>query len=309
MQLNQFKFLIAIDRYGSISRAAQELYLSQSTISQALIHLEEELGYVILNRSKRGVTFTPEGKEVLKRAYAMQQVLDSLKNITGEDENIFGDVRMASNSHLGMNVLTDAMLRLHDTYTGIHLSALARDRRDILKMLAQNDLDLAFVTYHSLALPEILNDLKRLELEQHVVYRDKMAVCTRRDHPLTKMDHVRFKDVANYERVTMSAIKDSLMLRSFGVKDDSISIVTLADVMNLRKYATMTDAVVILPGDEAVRSGRISPYKLERIQVEDFNVPFFGAWFHHVGHQMNAAESCVTRVIEEVCRTYTNTIQ
>ena len=69
MQLNQFKFLIAVDKYGSISKAAQELYISQSTISLSLINLEEELGYVLLNRSKRGVTFTPEGKEVLKRAY------------------------------------------------------------------------------------------------------------------------------------------------------------------------------------------------------------------------------------------------
>ena len=88
MQLNQFKFLIAVDKYGSISKAAQELYISQSTISLSLINLEEELGYVLLNRSKRGVTFTPEGKEVLKRAYEIQNVLDSLKDITGSSEEI-----------------------------------------------------------------------------------------------------------------------------------------------------------------------------------------------------------------------------
>lgn len=58
MQLNQFRFLVAVEQYGSISRAAQELYISQSTVSLALINLEEELGTTILNRSKRGVSFT-----------------------------------------------------------------------------------------------------------------------------------------------------------------------------------------------------------------------------------------------------------
>lgn len=87
MQLNQFRFLIAVDKYGSISKAAQELYISQSTISLSLINLEEELGHVLLNRSKRGVTLTPEGKEVLKRATVIQDAIESLRDISGRRGN------------------------------------------------------------------------------------------------------------------------------------------------------------------------------------------------------------------------------
>ena len=78
MQLNQFRYLIAVDKFGSISRAAQELYISQSTISISLIRLEEELGAVLLNRSKRGVSLTAEGKSVLECAQAIEAALERL---------------------------------------------------------------------------------------------------------------------------------------------------------------------------------------------------------------------------------------
>ena len=123
MQLNQFRFLIAVDKYGSISKAAQELYISQSTISLSLINLEEELGHVLLNRSKRGVTLTPEGKEVLKRATVIQDAIESLRDISADEETIIGDVRIGGSSHLAMNIITDAMLQLKRQYEGVHVFA------------------------------------------------------------------------------------------------------------------------------------------------------------------------------------------
>ena len=305
MQLNQFKFLIAVDKYGSISKAAQELYISQSTISLSLINLEEELGYVLLNRSKRGVTFTPEGKEVLKRAYDMQKVLDSLKDITSNSEEVIGDVRIASNTHLGMNIITDTMLQLKHQYSGIRIYAQRDDDKEVLKKVAQNELDMGFITYHSLAALDIQNDLKRLQLEFHKTYFDKQAVCTRADHPLTRLQEVYFEDVARYERVTMVTKKDPFLSQNFGVKDSDISIVTLVDVLNLRKYATQTDAVVILPKNEALRSNEMFPYKLTVLDVKDFDVDIFGGWVHHSTHEMNAAEQCVAQAIENICQSYT----
>ena len=94
VQLNQFRFLIAVDKYGSISRAAQALYISQSTISISLIRLEEELGVVLLNRGKRGVTLTEEGKKVLECAVSIQNALEKLEKSDLHSETISGSVRI-----------------------------------------------------------------------------------------------------------------------------------------------------------------------------------------------------------------------
>lgn len=54
MRLNQLSYLVAIERYGTISRAAEALYVSQPSISVAVRELEEELGYPLLVRNNRG---------------------------------------------------------------------------------------------------------------------------------------------------------------------------------------------------------------------------------------------------------------
>lgn len=304
MQLNQFKFLIAVDKYGSISKAAQELYISQSTISLSLIHLEEELGYVLLNRSKRGVTLTPEGKEVLKRAQTIAEALDSLKEIASDDEKIIGDVRIGGNSHFGLNIITDMILQLKPQYDGIRIHAQRKDLKEVLKDVAQNELDLAFINFNAAQVSDVHNDLKRLQLEFHEIFSDKLCVCTRADHPLQKKDRCRFSDVAAYERVTMSVARDALMAQRFGIKYDAEKVVTLDDVLNLRKYAANTDAVVLLPRNEALRSNQSYTYQLPILEMEDFDVDIFGGWVHHSTHEMLPAEKCVVNALENICESY-----
>ncbi len=309
MQLNQFRFLIAVDKYGSISKAAQELYISQSTISLSLINLEEELGHVLLNRSKRGVTLTPEGKEVLKRATVIQDAIESLRDISADEETIIGDVRIGGSSHLAMNIITDAMLQLKRQYEGVHVFAQRDDIKTTLKKVAQNELDLAFVHYHSLQETLVENDLKRLQLEFHKIYSDALSVCVRENHPLTWQERVTFADVMRYERVTMNPTKDFLMAQHFGARERDMSIVVLTDVLNLRKYATQTDAVVFLPRDESLRSNRMFPYKLVALEVEGFDFPITGGWVHHATHEMNAAECCVVEALDNICQQYVEAME
>ena len=72
MTLLQMSYILEIDRCGSINRAAQNLFVSQSALSSAIAEVEKELGITIFHRSNRGVAPTPEGEEFL--AYARQIV-------------------------------------------------------------------------------------------------------------------------------------------------------------------------------------------------------------------------------------------
>lgn len=61
-------YLIAVEKYGSISRAARELYTSQSSISTSIKTLETELGLELLRRGTKGVHITAEGQYILENA-------------------------------------------------------------------------------------------------------------------------------------------------------------------------------------------------------------------------------------------------
>lgn len=62
MTLLQMSYILEIDRCGSINKAAQRLFLSQSALSSAIAEVERELGITVFHRSNRGITLTEDGR-------------------------------------------------------------------------------------------------------------------------------------------------------------------------------------------------------------------------------------------------------
>jgi DNA-binding transcriptional LysR family regulator len=79
MTLQQLRYLIAIAEFGSINAAAQNLYASQSNLSNAVKDLEREFGITIFTRSNRGVTLTNEGTDLLGYARQVIEQADMLE--------------------------------------------------------------------------------------------------------------------------------------------------------------------------------------------------------------------------------------
>jgi DNA-binding transcriptional LysR family regulator len=80
MTLQQLRYIITIERCGSFSKAAEKLYTTQPHISALVKELEEELGITVFLRSRKGVTITQEGKELLAYAYQIVEKEEGIKN-------------------------------------------------------------------------------------------------------------------------------------------------------------------------------------------------------------------------------------
>lgn len=74
MRLIQLEYFVKIAECGSITKAAQELYVSQPSITKSIANLEAEYDIKLLDRTPKGVSLTPEGREFLEYA---QDVLNS----------------------------------------------------------------------------------------------------------------------------------------------------------------------------------------------------------------------------------------
>ena len=68
MTFQQLSFVVEVARCESINKAAEQLYTSQSNVSNSIKSLEEELGIQIFLRTKKGVSVTAEGREFLSYA-------------------------------------------------------------------------------------------------------------------------------------------------------------------------------------------------------------------------------------------------
>ena len=77
MTLRQIRHFIAVAETGSISAAAQAVFISQSTLTLAIQQLEEEIGVSLFNRHAKGMSLTHQGHQFLRQAHlacgAMEQ--------------------------------------------------------------------------------------------------------------------------------------------------------------------------------------------------------------------------------------------
>lgn len=75
MQIKQLEYVQEIARQGNITRAAEKLYISQQTLSEILKSLENELGFQIFERTKRGVIPTEKGNHFLQELDAVLSIV------------------------------------------------------------------------------------------------------------------------------------------------------------------------------------------------------------------------------------------
>ena len=85
MTIQQLRYVIAISEAGSYNKAAEAMYLSQPTLTNAVRELEKELGITVFNRGGRGVSLTNDGVEFVHYAKQVAQQYDRLLEKYGKD--------------------------------------------------------------------------------------------------------------------------------------------------------------------------------------------------------------------------------
>lgn len=78
MNLEHLKYIFAIEKYGSISMAARQLYVAQPNLSRAVKEFEDEYGIKIFERTSKGVEVTHDGRRFIEKLKDIQKGIDSL---------------------------------------------------------------------------------------------------------------------------------------------------------------------------------------------------------------------------------------
>ena len=104
MKLTQLRYFQGICRWGSLSRAARELHISQSVLSGTIKELEEEFGVLLFSRSGRGLVLTKEGKFFLGEAESLLDHADQVEERMRQFKNAGQTV------HLGVSPMLSVLL-------------------------------------------------------------------------------------------------------------------------------------------------------------------------------------------------------
>ncbi|HEY8584943.1 MAG TPA: LysR family transcriptional regulator, partial [Capillimicrobium sp.] len=203
MELRHLRTLDAIVRHGSFTRAAEELHLAQSALSQQVRRLEGELGVELLRRTSRQVGVTPAGQVVLDYARRVLSEVDGLQAELQELTGVLsGRVSIGAMWPTGGFHLPHVLGEFHERHPGVEIHMLEDTADQMLDMLRRDELDLAFASVD----PDRLGD----EFAATVLFEERLLVAVAPGHELAARDHVTFDELAEH---TTIAYRDGSELR------------------------------------------------------------------------------------------------
>lgn len=128
-QLNSLSAFVIVARRLSYAAAARDLGVSTSALSQSVRQLEERLGVTLLMRTSRSVALTEAGHRLLDNAGpAVDQALESLKNVRAKRGEVTGRVRLSAPSASIQLVLMDLLPRFIARYPKVEVDVHVDDR-------------------------------------------------------------------------------------------------------------------------------------------------------------------------------------
>lgn len=142
MKFIQFEYLKELYVQGSFSTAAQKLGITQPALSLQIQKLEEELGFKLLDRTKRPLQFTDEGKFFYPKAIEILKMVDQLKQTSFElSEEVRGSLQMGIIPTLAPYLVPLFISELNESYPDLQVDITELRTEKIISKLKLGDLD------------------------------------------------------------------------------------------------------------------------------------------------------------------------
>ena len=188
MEFRQLRYFVKVAELRSFSEASKALFISQSTLSQQIKQLEEELGVELLVRDSRHVSMSDYGEQYLP--YAKQV----LKDVDTSTERM-NDVRQLKIGTLNVGatytfcpLLADTVRDYMKKYPGIKLKIYCRSMENLMEMLEHGQLDVA-LSYKPLHSYD--------DIDSHILFNSNLCVIAGKDNPVSKKERIRLAELEN----------------------------------------------------------------------------------------------------------------
>lgn len=145
MEIYQLKTFVAVAREGSITRAAEQLHLSQPAVSAHIKAIEDTLGLALFERTSRGMSLTRAGERIHARA---EQTLAAHAALMAEATrlkgNLSGTLRLGAGSNSDREAAGRLLRSLAEQYPALNVTVSQGGSRELLAGLRSGSLDAAF---------------------------------------------------------------------------------------------------------------------------------------------------------------------
>jgi LysR family transcriptional regulator for metE and metH len=226
LEVRHLKLIKAIAKEGSITRAGNHLYLTQSALSHQLRDAEEKLGVQLFVRLNKRMVLTPAGERLLSSAQAvldeMQRAEEDIRQIALTREGV---LRITTECYTCYHWLPSLLKIFNREFPRIEVQIVVGATADPLQALLDGKIDLALVS----------ETPKNGKLSYSPLFQDELVVVTGNDHPLAARSFVRPEDFAQEHLLIYTSIEETMVFKKVlgpaGVSPRQISKVQLTEAL------------------------------------------------------------------------------
>jgi DNA-binding transcriptional LysR family regulator len=243
MTLQQLKYVIEVARSRSINKAAQSLFISQPSLSNALKELEEEIGITIFSRTNKGIVITPEGSEFLGYARQVVEQAELLENRYTKTRSLQQNFSV-SGQHYAFAV--SAFVRLLKEYDREEYEFTLRETRtyEIIDDVKNLRSEIGILYMNDFNKNVISKFLREGNLKFHELFEAKPHIFISSTNPLAKKDYVTLADLDPYPYLSY----EQGDYNSFYFSEEILSTLTRPKNIKVSDRATLFNLLIGLNG-------------------------------------------------------------
>ncbi|WP_278930875.1 LysR family transcriptional regulator [Limosilactobacillus oris] len=238
MELRVLRYFLAVAQKRNITKAAQELLISQPTLSKQLADLEDELGVQLFIRGHRQITLTDEGEYLQTRAREITQLAEQTAlNIKGQ-EVISGTISIGAGESIAMERIMRVLSEIIKDYSDVKVRLISGNADEMETALQHGSIDFAVLmanrsldNYHHLQIPE----------------SDRWGLVMRKDDSLANKAEITPEDFADLPLLmSEQAIEEHRFQSWWGNLDRKMNIIgTYSLVFNAQLMVAQGSAYLV----------------------------------------------------------------
>lgn len=234
IDIELYKIFYVVAKLKNITKAANELYISQPAVTMSIKKLEDELETTLFVRTKKGVLLTNEGKVLYEY---ISKAMDNIKIAENKVENLkkleSGTIKIGIGTTLTKYFLLPYLEHFHKLYPNIIINIDTSTTNEILNNLQNGKVDIAIIVAESLTNKEF-----------NIEYSEKIKdiIIANKKFKDEIIDEIDFDNINNYPLILQT---DNTSSRKFLDDFMSKNDITLNSAMELASYSLIIEFVKI----------------------------------------------------------------
>lgn len=260
MIFRQLECFLAVAKLGSMSRAAEEMFLTQPTLTARLQLLEQEMGTQLFARTRSGMKLTEAGREFLPYAErCVSSFVNGKQHLKGLIDGTEGHLKIGALPRVSTYTLPDFLEEFASTHPQVVISVMTGHSKDILEMVLREEAQIG-----------LARAMDHPEVEDIPLYEEELILVTNPRHRLAQRDRVNLDEIGREQLILFDRASSDYEMTKSLFRETGVQEPRMMELDNIEAAKRMVErglGIAFLPRQAVSRA--MSAGRLREIELTD----------------------------------------